>query len=103
MAQPIYLSREGLEKLHQLQPCYEDYQQKRSERMVEERDVKMLRRGMYRGIAIAAGLLFAFWVVQIDTPVEGRYIFGVLGASCIYLIWRLGRIPLLGHEQDVDG
>lgn len=92
----------GEDSLNRLQPRYEEYQQKRFERMVEERDVKMLRRGTYRGIAIAAGILFVFWTVQAGTPLGGRYIFGVLALSCLYLVWRLGRIPLLGHEQDID-
>ena len=57
----------GEDRLERLQPLYEDYQQKRFERRVEERDVKMLRRGTWRGIAIAAGALFALltaWTLQ---------------------------------------
>lgn len=63
------------------------------------RDSVMLRRGTYRGIAIAMGILFAFWAVKAGTLFEMRFAFGPLALFCFYLVWRLGRIPLEGREQ----
>ena len=51
-------AREMSERLRPLQAAYE---QKRLERMVEGRDVNMLRRGTWRGVAIVVGLSCLLW------------------------------------------
>ncbi len=51
-------AREMSERLRPLQTAYE---QKRLERMVEERNGNMLRRGTWRGVAIVVGLSCLLW------------------------------------------
>ena len=51
-------AREMSERLRPLQAAYE---QKRLERMAEGRDVNMLRRGTWRGVAIVVGLSCLLW------------------------------------------
>lgn len=47
-----------------VQPLRIEYEQAKYERAVEERDRRMLRRGTWRGVALAASVVLFFWMTQ---------------------------------------
>ncbi len=100
----------GEERYHQCLTLYKKWdaihKQGELEGWIKNRDSAMLGRGTKRGIAFALGVLFAFWTVQsffgTDLPAAGRVALSVAALGCLYLAWRLGRIPYLGEEDEVD-
>ena len=102
----------GTELLQQLrercEPLRDNYEQKRFERMVEERDENMLRRGTRRGMLIVGGtvcLLLSALAVRVGFTEDAFFIYvGCVGAVCagwsFYTARRLLRIPPLGEENE---
>lgn len=56
-----------------VQPLRIEYEQAKYERVVEERDGRILRRGTWRGVALAASVLCFVWMTQtISEAVSNR-------------------------------
>ena len=96
--------RRAMEMVERLRPLQVVYEQKRFERMTEQRNVNMLRRGTWRGVAIVVGLSCLLWsAVKIrdsltsepggNVPVvvgEITYRWFSLGEACIGLTFVAG-------------
>lgn len=101
----------GIEYEKRVAPLRAEYEEARFARMVGERDVKMLSRGTRRGCFLVSGIVLLFMALpSIRLSLAGStldsenavFVYGaiIIAAGLFYEYWRLGKIPLLGKEEE---